>query len=172
MENIDRFRKIPVESKPKTNVGQNILPLEFNLTAEANSLLNLALKRKFTELEDITKRLKARLIDVTDDAAFDGLEDDFDAELNTLPEEDDADDGFDWLEAIAGRNTAGGESSNENEPGQVSMANNVAVEENKTEDAKVESGISGGDEPVSPGSSPTDKSENGLSDATVEQPIN
>lgn len=74
-----------------------------DLTADHNSVINQTLKRKFTELEDITKRLKARLVDVTDDADFENLEDEFDTDLNTQPDEaEDGKDNFDWMVAGVG----------------------------------------------------------------------
>lgn len=93
---LDRITKNPSESP---SPEPDDLSLDLNLAAEHNSLLNSTLKRKFTELEDITKRLKARLIDVTDEADFSDINDEFDNELNTLPGEEDVDDDFDWLEA-------------------------------------------------------------------------
>lgn len=67
-----------------------------------DSALSRALKRKFTELEEITQRLRARLFDVTIDP-----DDQFENDLNTIP--DEGDDNFeesnmasemslDWLE--------------------------------------------------------------------------
>lgn len=48
------------------------------------------LKRKFTELEEITERLRARLLDVTDetDDLDKDMDDEFESDLNTLPDED------------------------------------------------------------------------------------
>lgn len=59
--------------------------------------LNRMLKRKFTELEEITERLRARLLDVTDetdDIDKDDMEDEFESDLNTQPNEEE--DGDDW----------------------------------------------------------------------------
>lgn len=55
------------------------------------------MKRKFTELEEISQRLKSRLLDVTADDDFD-LDDEFENDLNTCPNEDDIDSNgeFDW----------------------------------------------------------------------------
>lgn len=64
--------------------------------------LDETIRRKFTELEDISKRLKLRLGDVTDLANFDDVIDDvmdaeFEQYLNTEPdEEEQSDDDFDW----------------------------------------------------------------------------
>ncbi|KAJ6630903.1 C2 domain-containing protein 3, partial [Pseudolycoriella hygida] len=62
-----------------------------------NLILSRTLKRKFTELEEISQRLKSRLLDVTEDDNFD-IDDEFEKQLNTRPVEDDADsaDSFDW----------------------------------------------------------------------------
>lgn len=69
-----------------------------DLVSEHSEVLNQTIKRKFTELEDITKRLKARLGDVTDDAHFEDILDEFENDLNTMPDETEAEsDEFDWL---------------------------------------------------------------------------
>lgn len=68
-----------------------------HLVAEHSAVLNQTIKRKFTELEDITKRLKARLGDVTDDAHFENILDEFENDLNTMPDEMAETDEFDWL---------------------------------------------------------------------------
>lgn len=115
---------------PKAASNKDEHSLDLDLDDEQNSVLNLALKRKFTELDDITKRLKARLIDVTDEADFSNLEDDFDAELNTFPDEGDVDDDFDWLEAVTGQHHASAHESREEENA-MSM---VGEAENKTDD--------------------------------------
>lgn len=63
-----------------------------------NVILSRTLKRKFTELEEISQRLKSRLLDVTAaDDHFD-VDDEFENDLNTCPDEDDVDskDQFDW----------------------------------------------------------------------------
>ncbi|XP_035792441.1 uncharacterized protein LOC118466797 [Anopheles albimanus] len=78
-------------------------PSALGLDASCNTSLSRALKRKFTELEEITERLKARLFDVTgdDNDGFDDGEDDdgaidpddeFERDLNTVATEDDDDD--------------------------------------------------------------------------------
>lgn len=60
-------------------------------------MLSRTLKRKFTELEEISQRLKSRLLDVTADDNFE-IDDEFENDLNTCPVEDDIDskDEFDW----------------------------------------------------------------------------
>lgn len=77
-----------------------------NIDSNSGTVLSRTLKRKFTELEEITQRLKARLFDVTGDANFDPDEE-FENDLNTNPEEDEDDmlheqaaatqQNFDWL---------------------------------------------------------------------------
>uniref|UniRef100_A0A182LRN5 C2 domain-containing protein n=1 Tax=Anopheles culicifacies TaxID=139723 RepID=A0A182LRN5_9DIPT len=54
--------------------------------AANNTSLSRALKRKFTELEEITERLKARLFDVTGE---EGDDDQFEHDLNTEAEEEE-----------------------------------------------------------------------------------
>lgn len=71
-----------------------------------DSALSRALKRKFTELEEITQRLRARLFDVTGNMIIDP-DDQFENDLNTIPDEGDDDFeesnmasemSLDWLE--------------------------------------------------------------------------
>lgn len=61
------------------------------------SLISGALKRKFTELEEITQRLKSRLQDVTDEENIDldPQDDEFENDLNTVVDESD-DDSSNW----------------------------------------------------------------------------
>lgn len=61
--------------------------------AADHTVLSRTLKRKFTELEEITQRLRARLFDVTGDIHTDPDEQ-FESDLNTLPDEDDDDGEF------------------------------------------------------------------------------
>lgn len=61
--------------------------------AADHTVLSRTLKRKFTELEEITQRLRARLFDVTGDMHTDP-DDQFESDLNTLPDEDDDADEF------------------------------------------------------------------------------
>lgn len=58
-----------------------------------HTVLSRTLKRKFTELEEITQRLRARLFDVTGDMHTDP-DDQFENDLNTLPYEDDDEEEF------------------------------------------------------------------------------
>lgn len=75
-----------------------------------DTALSLALKRKFTELEEITQRLRARLFDVTGNMLIDP-DDEFENDLNTIPDEDDdfeesniaSSMSLDWLEHCQNR---------------------------------------------------------------------
>ncbi|XP_019537664.3 uncharacterized protein LOC109408746 [Aedes albopictus] len=67
------------------------------LDTAGNTSLSRALKRKFTELEEITQRLKARLFDVTGDENVDPDEE-FERDLNTEADEEDEDEWVDPLE--------------------------------------------------------------------------
>lgn len=61
---------------------------------ESSELLSRALKRKFTELDEITRRLRLRLSNVTNDESDvlnDDLADEFERDINTLCVEDDYD---------------------------------------------------------------------------------
>ncbi|XP_053677195.1 uncharacterized protein LOC128727321 [Anopheles nili] len=62
------------------------------LDAASNTSLSRALKRKFTELEEITERLKARLFNVTGDDDGTDPDDQFERDLNTEADEEDDDD--------------------------------------------------------------------------------
>jgi C2 domain-containing protein 3 len=101
--------QIKLTFKPFTNlVGyQNSLPIslssplnvDVSLSDDGSNLLSRTLKRKFTELDEITQRLKARLFDVTGDENFDPDEE-FEKDLNTTVDEDMDDEnstGFEWL---------------------------------------------------------------------------
>lgn len=72
-------------------------PLNIEVDDGAN-LLSRTLKRKFTELDEITQRLKARLFDVTGDENFDPDEE-FEKDLNTAVDDMDEDQDFDWLKS-------------------------------------------------------------------------
>lgn len=60
--------------------------VEFNDIAMHGGLLSRALKRKFTELEEISQRLRSRLLDVNDlPIELDDEFDEFENDLNTVP---------------------------------------------------------------------------------------
>jgi C2 domain-containing protein 3 len=69
-------------------------------TTDGNSVLSRTLKRKFTELDEITQRLKARLFDVTGDENFD-VDDEFERDLNTAVDDEEENfnekENFGWL---------------------------------------------------------------------------
>lgn len=62
-----------------------------------NASLSRALKRKFTELEEITQRLKARLFDVTGDENVDP-DDEFERDLNTEADEEEEEE--EWVDPL------------------------------------------------------------------------
>lgn len=100
LEDVDKFRN---PSSPLVTLMQ---PLNIDVSSSESSndgganLLSRTLKRKFTELDEITQRLKARLFDVTGDDNFDPDEE-FERDLNTacVDDMDDAEnkDDFAWL---------------------------------------------------------------------------
>lgn len=81
----------------ETVLPNNLRDLENGSYNVDNIMLSRTLKRKFTELEEISQRLKSRLLDVTADDNFD-VDEEFENDLNTCPNEDDIDtnDQFDW----------------------------------------------------------------------------
>ncbi len=83
----------------ETELPNDLIDLENGSYNVDNVILSRTLKRKFTELEEISQRLKSRLLDVTadDDDNFD-MDDEFENDLNTCPNEDDMDinNDFDW----------------------------------------------------------------------------
>lgn len=65
-----------------------------SLTDEPSETFSRALKRKFTELDEITQRLRLRLSKVMEDdsdASSDGVADQFEKDINTLSIEEDFD---------------------------------------------------------------------------------
>lgn len=90
-------------------------PLTVDVAASGENggtVLSRTLKRKFTELEEISQRLRARLFDVTGDVNIDP-DDEFENDLNTHPDEDEDDAMFmiqggssaaqyDWLSSVYG----------------------------------------------------------------------
>lgn len=75
-------------------------PLNIDVNCDGNSVLSRTLKRKFTELDEITQRLKARLFDVTGDENFD-VDDEFERDLNTAVDDEEENfnekENFGWL---------------------------------------------------------------------------
>lgn len=80
-------------------VEQTADPTSFDMD-DFGSALSRALKRKFTELDEISQRLKTRLRDVTTAGDMD-FDEEFDTCLNTNVEESDTRDDFDWAAAMA-----------------------------------------------------------------------
>lgn len=77
-------------------------PLTIDIYSD-NTVLSRTLKRKFTELEEITQRLRARLFDVTGDLTIDPDEE-FENDLNTNPDEEDNEYGenmVSWLNSAS-----------------------------------------------------------------------
>ena len=76
------------------------LDVDVDIEADGSTLLSRTLKRKFTELDEITQRLKARLFDVTGDENYDP-DDEFEKDLNTevddMDDEHFKDEDFAWL---------------------------------------------------------------------------
>lgn len=135
MEDLSQYRPVTNEQQSRATSSMHaqdiassenaVLPLSIDTNFDANrdTILSRTLKRKFTELEEITQRLRARLFDVTGDENIDP-DDEFENDLNTNPEEeDDAEGGqrqslsevqmsnyFDWFRTAAMSNptTAGG----------------------------------------------------------------
>lgn len=104
------------QSQQNVHLSSDEVPNE-NRPIDDSSALSRALKRKFTELEEITQRLRARLFDVTGNIDPD---DQFENDLNTIPDEDDDDFeesniasemSLDWLEHC--QNQASSTDSNE-----------------------------------------------------------
>lgn len=72
---------------PTTASTQHLMSAVSDDIAADQTVLSRTLKRKFTELEEITQRLRARLFDVTGDMNIDP-DDQFESDLNTKPNED------------------------------------------------------------------------------------
>lgn len=97
-DNIDCVESSNTSTDDTSELPNNLKDLENGLYSVDNVILSRTLKRKFTELEEISERLKSRLLDVTaDDDSFD-VDDEFENDLNTCPNEDDMEDSgeFDW----------------------------------------------------------------------------
>lgn len=109
-------KNIAIDQMPPNNV--TTVPVSVPVTNRSSTIddsaLSRALKRKFTELEEITQRLRARLFDVTGNMTIDP-DDQFENDLNTIP--DEGNDNFeesnmasemslDWLEHCHNQATA------------------------------------------------------------------
>ncbi|KAI4462552.1 hypothetical protein MML48_4g00021848 [Holotrichia oblita] len=101
LENLNRFKThnfpfLQPQSNPSASLGINKVPQKIAVEKvdEPGELLSRALKRKFTELDEITQRLKLRLSHVTNDESDnsnDDAVDEFERDINTLCVEEDYD---------------------------------------------------------------------------------
>ncbi|KAK5643591.1 hypothetical protein RI129_007436 [Pyrocoelia pectoralis] len=105
LENISRFmnvKNIPSSYEVDSPDCSDNKPFKSNRSVVPSALLDIgeppgellsrALKRKFTELEEITQRLRTRLADVTkddSDVSNDEFADEFERDINTLSVEED-----------------------------------------------------------------------------------
>ncbi|KAG5681101.1 hypothetical protein PVAND_010566 [Polypedilum vanderplanki] len=98
LDDVSKFRN------PESPLVPLMCPLSIDINSSESSndgsnVLSRTLKRKFTELDEITQRLRARLFDVTGDDP----DDEFERDLNTAVTEDEIDnenfnkDDFGWL---------------------------------------------------------------------------
>lgn len=95
LEDLIRYKEegtgIQVNSIESTSCQSSNL---HNYLNEPSEMLSRTLKRKFTELDEITQRLRLRLSKVTEeysDASSDGFTDQFENDINTLCVEEDFD---------------------------------------------------------------------------------
>lgn len=97
MDDIKSQEKLKILTEETTILPNSFKGFENGSYDVDNIILNRTLKRKFTELEEISQRLKSRLLDVTTaDDTFD-IDEEFENDLNTCPDEDDIDrHQFDW----------------------------------------------------------------------------
>lgn len=106
LENVQQYQD---SSTSLPDASSLLNPLSIDVDESGPNLLSRTLKRKFTELDEITQRLKARLFDVTSEESFD-QDDEFERDLNTAVDDDMEEDthtdqiDFAWLENDANRN--------------------------------------------------------------------
>uniref|UniRef100_A0A4Y0BCU9 C2 domain-containing protein n=1 Tax=Anopheles funestus TaxID=62324 RepID=A0A4Y0BCU9_ANOFN len=86
LENVQVYKTLDEQMNFQIPLSIDVDCTAIGLDAANNTSLSRALKRKFTELEEITERLKARLFDVTGD---EGDDDQFEHDLNTEAEEEE-----------------------------------------------------------------------------------
>lgn len=101
LENILKFSESKTAYNPKGSSEllnmkpiKSVISAKLELQEPPGELLSRALKRKFTELEEITQRLRSRLADVTkddSDTSNDDFVDEFERDINTLSIEEDYD---------------------------------------------------------------------------------
>lgn len=97
MENLQRCQESVnccISPNSSSDPSHNLmLPLSIDCSGDlSNVSLSRALKRKFTELEEITQRLRARLHDVTGDN--EEVEDEFERDLNTEYVEEEEEENY------------------------------------------------------------------------------
>lgn len=78
------LQNITDKRNPSSPLVPLTCPLNIDIDNDNSSILSRTLKRKFSELDEITRRLKARLFDVTGDD-----DDDFENDINTVADEED-----------------------------------------------------------------------------------
>ncbi|CAH1159661.1 unnamed protein product [Phaedon cochleariae] len=89
---------LEIHQPRKDDCGCDIRPAaevnEVSTSNEASESLSRALKRKFTELDEITQRLRLRLSKVTNDSdsSSDGFADEFEKDISSFRDEDNLDD--------------------------------------------------------------------------------
>uniref|UniRef100_A0A182YAX5 Uncharacterized protein n=1 Tax=Anopheles stephensi TaxID=30069 RepID=A0A182YAX5_ANOST len=90
LENVQVYKALDEQMNFQIPLSIDVDCTAIGLDAANNTSLSRALKRKFTELEEITERLKARLFDVTE-GGDDGVDpdDQFERDLNTEAEEEE-----------------------------------------------------------------------------------
>lgn len=105
LENLTQYQDSST-SLPVLNSSMNPLSIDVSAADENGpNLLSRTLKRKFTELDEITQRLKARLFDVTGDENFDPDEE-FERDLNTAVDEMEDQNDFAWLKSDTNGNAS------------------------------------------------------------------
>ncbi|XP_050080012.1 uncharacterized protein LOC126567770 [Anopheles maculipalpis] len=87
LENVQVYKALDEQLNFQIPLSIDVDCNAIGLDAANNTSLSRALKRKFTELEEITERLKARLFDVTE--GEDDPDDQFEHDLNTEAEEEE-----------------------------------------------------------------------------------
>lgn len=95
LEDVKAYRQI-TDIVPKTISDsdsideQNSFAFNLNDITVDGGILSRTLKRKFTELEEISNRLRSRLLDVNDmPIHLDDEFDEFENDLNTIPDDED-----------------------------------------------------------------------------------
>lgn len=95
-EDLNKFKPVTPENPLLQPLSIDCIPpppppLDDETEGDGGTVFSRTLKRKFTELEEISQRLRARLFDIAGDANVDP-DDEFENDLNTKPPEEDEDD--------------------------------------------------------------------------------